>query len=203
MIVIDYKDRRPIYEQVVERFQDLIVKNVIRAGEQMPSVRSLAMELAINPNTIQKAYAELERRGFTYTVKGRGSFVSAREEFLEYTQKEVLESFRNDVDDAKNLQIAKNVLTDIIDRCYEGEDGLPKKGQPPESEDVSIKEKVPLGKADDFMEEDQFSGKEDDSVKEDQLPGKTDDSMKAKRLSEEKNVSAEPGHQPEEERSRA
>ena len=51
--------------------------------------RSLAMELAINPNTIQKAYAELERRGFTYTVKGRGSFVSAREEFLEYTQKEV------------------------------------------------------------------------------------------------------------------
>ena len=46
MIVIDYKDRRPIYEQVVERFQDLIVKGVIRAGEQMPSVRSLAMELA-------------------------------------------------------------------------------------------------------------------------------------------------------------
>ena len=190
MIIIDYKDRRPIYEQVVERFQDLIVKNVIRAGEQMPSVRSLAMELAINPNTIQKAYAELERQGFTYTVKGRGSFVSAREEFLEYTQKEVLESFRNDVDDAKNLQIAKNVLTDIIDRCYEGEDGLPKKGQPPESEDVSIKEKVPLGKA-------------DDSVKEDQLPGKADDFMKEKRLSEEKNVSAEPGQPPEEERSRA
>ena len=119
MIVIDYKDRRPIYEQVVERFQDLIVKNVIRAGEQMPSVRSLAMELAINPNTIQKAYAELERRGFTYTVKGRGSFVSARDEFLEYTQKGVLESFRNDVDDARNLQIPKGILTEIIDQCYD------------------------------------------------------------------------------------
>lgn len=120
MIVIDYKDRRPIYEQVVERFQELIVKGVIRAGEQMPSVRSLAIELAINPNTIQKAYAELERRGFTYTVKGRGSFVSAREEFLEYTQREVLESFRSDVGDAKDLQIPKNVLTEIIDQCYEG-----------------------------------------------------------------------------------
>lgn len=154
MIVIDYKDRRPIYEQVVERFQDLIVKNVIRAGEQMPSVRSLAMELAINPNTIQKAYAELERRGFTYTVKGRGSFVSAREEFLEYTQKEVLESFRNDVDDAKNLQIAKSVLTDIIDRCYEGTEKVKGTGslsgegklqgekQPPEEKQLSERAEI-------------------------------------------------------------
>ncbi|MCI8672467.1 MAG: GntR family transcriptional regulator [Lachnospiraceae bacterium] len=190
MIVIDYKDRRPIYEQVVERFQDLIVKGVIRAGEQMPSVRSLAMELAINPNTIQKAYAELERRGFTYTVKGRGSFVSAREEFLEYTQKEVLESFRNDVDDAKNLQIAKNVLTDIIDRCYEGADGLPKKGQPPKGKDAPIKEKGLSGKAGDSVKEDRFSGETDDSMKEEQLP-------------EEKEVSAEPEQPPEEERSRA
>lgn len=177
MIVIDYKDRRPIYEQVVERFQDLIVKGVIRAGEQMPSVRSLAMELAINPNTIQKAYAELERRGFTYTVKGRGSFVSAREEFLEYTRKEVLESFRGDVDDAKNLQIAKTVLTEIIDRCYEEAGGFPEEGQRPESGAVFVKEKGPLEESGDSMKED--------------------------RLSEEKDVSGEPGRHQEEERSRA
>lgn len=151
MIVIDYKDRRPIYEQVVERFQELIVKGVIRAGEQMPSVRSLAMELAINPNTIQKAYAELERRGFTYTVKGRGSFVSAREEFLEYTRKEVLESFRGDVDDAKDLQIPKNVLTEIIDQCYEGAGGakeaggLSGEGQLPGEKQLPGKEQLPEG----------------------------------------------------------
>lgn len=90
MIVIDYKDRRPIYEQVVERFQDLIVKGVIRAGEQMPSVRSLAMELAINPNTIQKAYAELERQGFIYTVKGRGNFVSGDSGLVDKRKKEYL-----------------------------------------------------------------------------------------------------------------
>ena len=55
MIVIDYQDRRPIYEQIVEKFQVLILKGVLEQGEQMPSVRKLAMDLAINPNTIQKA----------------------------------------------------------------------------------------------------------------------------------------------------
>ncbi len=119
MIVIDYKDRRPIYEQVVERFQELIVKGVMKPGEQMPSVRSMAMELSINPNTIQRAYAELERRGFTYTIKGRGSFVSVREDFLEYKQKEVLQCFRKDVEDARDLQIEKKTLTEMIDSCYE------------------------------------------------------------------------------------
>lgn len=76
MIIIDYKDTRPIYEQIVERFKILILKGAMQPDEQMPSVRNLAMELSINPNTIQKAYAELERQGFIYVVKGRGNFVS-------------------------------------------------------------------------------------------------------------------------------
>ncbi len=83
MIIIDYKDTRPIYEQIVERFKSLILKRAMQADEQMPSVRSLAMELSINPNTIQKAYAELERQGFIYTVKGRGNFVSGDERLVE------------------------------------------------------------------------------------------------------------------------
>ena len=62
MIIIDYKDTRPIYEQVVERFKALILKGIMQPDEQLPSVRNLAMELSINPNTIQKAYAELERQ---------------------------------------------------------------------------------------------------------------------------------------------
>ena len=69
MIIIDYKDTRPIYEQIVERFKTLILKGAMQADEQIPSVRSLAMELSINPNTIQKAYAELERQGFIYGFK--------------------------------------------------------------------------------------------------------------------------------------
>lgn len=75
-LYIDLKDRRPIYEQLIDQIMDLVLHGVMQAGEQLPSVRSLAGELAINPNTIQKAYAELERRGITYSVPGRGSFVS-------------------------------------------------------------------------------------------------------------------------------
>lgn len=76
MILLDYKDRRPIYEQIVEKLKDLMICGVLEQDSQLPSVRSLATDLSINPNTIQRAYGELERRGFIYSVKGRGSFVA-------------------------------------------------------------------------------------------------------------------------------
>ncbi|MBQ0027821.1 MAG: GntR family transcriptional regulator [Lachnospiraceae bacterium] len=76
LIQIDYKDKRPIYEQVIEKIQNLIVRGIIPADEKIPSVRNLAIELSINPNTIQKAYQELERLGYIYTVKGRGNYVA-------------------------------------------------------------------------------------------------------------------------------
>ena len=91
MIILDYKDARPIYEQVVEKFKLLILKGVLAKDEQMPSVRSLAMELSINPNTIQKAYAELERQGYIYTVKGRGNFISDNGNLLNEKKKELKE----------------------------------------------------------------------------------------------------------------
>ena len=63
LIQIDYQDKRPIYEQVVEKMQNLIVRGILSMDEKIPSVRSLAIELSINPNTIQKAYQELEKLG--------------------------------------------------------------------------------------------------------------------------------------------
>ena len=69
MIVIDYQNRKPIYEQIVERFQMLIVRGVLEPDSQMPSVRSLATELSINPNTIQKAYTILEQQGYIYPLR--------------------------------------------------------------------------------------------------------------------------------------
>ncbi len=75
MNLIDYRDARPIYEQIEEKYKMLILKGVLLPDEQMPSVRSLAMELSANPNTVQKAYTELERDGFLYSVKGKGNFV--------------------------------------------------------------------------------------------------------------------------------
>lgn len=76
MIILDMQDKRPLYEQVVERFKELISRGIIVADEKLPSVRQLAIELSINPNTIQRAYGELERNGFIYSVKGRGNFVA-------------------------------------------------------------------------------------------------------------------------------
>lgn len=90
MIIIDYKDTRPIYEQIVERFQSLILKGILPVDTKMPSVRSLAMELSINPNTIQKAYDRLEQNGFIYTVKGRGCFVACSDRLLSCKKQELL-----------------------------------------------------------------------------------------------------------------
>ena len=90
MIPIDFKDAIPIYEQVVERFKELILKGVITADEKIPSVRNLAVDLSINPNTIQRAYAELERQGYIYTVKGKGNFASERTKLLPKYKKELI-----------------------------------------------------------------------------------------------------------------
>lgn len=76
MLGIDYRDSRPIYEQVVDGVEEMIVRGVWGPDTQLPSVRQLASELSINPNTIQRAYGELEKRGVVYSVKGRGNFVS-------------------------------------------------------------------------------------------------------------------------------
>lgn len=89
MIILDYRDSRPIYEQVVEKFKLLILKGALTQDEKMPSVRNLAMELSINPNTIQRAYATLESQGYIYTVKGKGNFVSDKATLMKDYQKEI------------------------------------------------------------------------------------------------------------------
>lgn len=116
MIIIDYKDTRPIYEQVVERFKTLILKGVMQPDEQMPSVRNLAMELSINPNTIQKAYAELERQDFIYMVKGRGSFVSGDGKLVETRKRECLDEILRLVREVLELGMTKMELTLEIEK---------------------------------------------------------------------------------------
>ena len=94
MIVLDYSDKRPIYEQIVERYRRLILNGVLEADEKLPSVRSLAVDLSINPNTIQRAYGELERSGFIYSVKGRGNFVCANKEVLTQEKEKMLNELK-------------------------------------------------------------------------------------------------------------
>ena len=76
MIKLDLQSRVPLYEQLQEQIIRLSLMGVLEANEQLPSVRSLAHEVGINPNTVAKAYQELERQGIIYTISGRGSFVS-------------------------------------------------------------------------------------------------------------------------------
>lgn len=82
MFNLDVRSRKPIYEQLVDKFKELIINEVLKVDEQLPSVRVLAQQLTINPNTIQKAYRELERQGYIYSMKGKGSFVNSSPEIL-------------------------------------------------------------------------------------------------------------------------
>lgn len=90
MISIDYKDRKPIYEQLVDNIKTLVIQGVLQRDDQLPSVRQLAGDLAINPNTIQKAYTELERQGITYSLKGRGCFIASNIDGLRDGRREQL-----------------------------------------------------------------------------------------------------------------
>ena len=106
MILIDYKDRRPIYEQVMEKLADLMIRGILEENSQLPSVRSLATELSINPNTIQRAYGELERQGYIYSVKGRGSFVAENHRIREQKRAEVFGRLGRLVQEAKGVGIS-------------------------------------------------------------------------------------------------
>ncbi|OUP16217.1 GntR family transcriptional regulator [Lachnoclostridium sp. An196] len=121
MILIDYSDRRPIYEQVTEKIAELIIRGVLPPESQLPSVRSLAMDLSINPNTIQRAYQELERKGYTYSVPGKGSFVSQKTEYLEEQRENILEEQRRLAEKAMCLGMDPRLLKEVIDQCEGGE----------------------------------------------------------------------------------
>lgn len=76
MIKINYKDSRSIHEQIEDGFKNLIINKILSVNEQLPSVRELSISLTVNPNTVQKAYKQLEADGYIYSIKGRGSFVA-------------------------------------------------------------------------------------------------------------------------------
>lgn len=110
MKFIDYQDGRPIYEQIAESYKTLILKGVLEPDEQMPSVRKLAMELSTNPNTVQRAYAELERQGFLYSVKGKGNFVKGGPDLKEKKKMELLEKLEDLFREAEEVGIGRQEL---------------------------------------------------------------------------------------------
>ena len=93
MVHLDYRDVRPIYTQIIDSFKEQITAGILRTGDKLPSVRELAVQLAINPNTIQRSYRALESEGWIVTVPGKGCFVSANSNCQEQEQKKQLAIF--------------------------------------------------------------------------------------------------------------
>lgn len=119
MIILDYQDRRPIYEQIAEKFQMLIIKGALPPDTQLPSVRKLAMELSINPNTIQRAYTQLEQQGFIYPVKGRGNFVSSDLQAVQREKEMYYRDLKEVILKGKKMGIPQEELVNKIEVFYQ------------------------------------------------------------------------------------
>ena len=121
MLFLDYQDRRPIYEQIVEKFRHLILNGALKPGEKMPSVRQLAMELSINPNTIQRAYMTLEQEGLIYPVKGKGNFVAETQQIQEKSKEDFRKEFLELVRRGINTGMTEEELMTLVQKGYEEE----------------------------------------------------------------------------------
>ena len=122
MLHLDYRDGRPIYEQVQDGLRRLMVSGVLQEGEKLPSVRSLAGQLAINPNTIQRAYEALEREGYVYSIGGKGSFVAPRKEVDTARQEELLNRLDSCVKELLFLGVSKEELLRRVEGTEGGND---------------------------------------------------------------------------------
>ncbi len=119
MIHLDYRDSRPIYEQIRDQLRHLMVTGVLQSGDKLPSVRSLAQQLAINPNTIQRAYTELEQEGFIMSVTGRGSFVAESGVQNETRKKELLEKAAPILHELHHLGVSDEEILALLHKDQE------------------------------------------------------------------------------------
>ncbi len=118
LIHINFRDARPIYQQVKEGFCRLILSGALPPGYRLPSVRELASSLAINPNTIQRAYRELEQEGYTVSVPGKGSFVCEGDQAARKRRRELLEQFDGLTLELEQLGVSREQL---IQKLREGD----------------------------------------------------------------------------------
>ena len=115
MISLNYRDSRPIYEQIRDGLRKLIVTGALSADEKLPSVRALAAQLAINPNTIQRAYTELERQGYIYSIKGKGSFVADNSRMKAGILQEWKGHFNSAVEEGIKVGVTAGEMKEMID----------------------------------------------------------------------------------------
>lgn len=119
MIQLDLSDHRPLYEQIKDKIKLLIINDVLHTDEKIPSVRELAQQLTINPNTIQRAYRDLESEGYIYSIRAKGSFVAPSGNVESKVKVKALETeFSDMVRKTRFLGVEKQELFDKIDEIF-------------------------------------------------------------------------------------
>ena len=124
MLQLNYRDAKPIYEQIKDGIRRLLLSNAIKADEKLPSVRELASSLAINPNTIQRAYRELEAEGYFYTKQGKGTFASATAMVCQMRKQELLVEFDDVVSELFILDASVEELGNRMENLKNGEEKM-------------------------------------------------------------------------------
>lgn len=114
MISLDYRDARPIYEQIRDGLRKLIVTGALAEDAKLPSVRALATQLAINPNTIQRAYNELETEGYIYSVPGKGSFAGGNRSGDEARKRELMDKVRELLSELRYLGVSPDEVLTLL-----------------------------------------------------------------------------------------
>lgn len=122
MLQLNFKSGVPICDQIVNGIIRLRALGVMSAGESLPSVRNLAIELGVNPNTVQKAYQILEINGIIYSVKGKGSYIADDESAQNAIVNSAINDFNKAVSTAKELGISKDELIKVIKNVYGGQE---------------------------------------------------------------------------------
>lgn len=117
MFQIDIMSRIPVYEQLIRQTEKFILLGVLKEGDKLPSVRQLSAELSINPNTIQKAFTELDRRGIIFSVNGRGNFVA--DKALEVSRRSAFSDIKDQIKDFALAGISRTELHEYIDEIYD------------------------------------------------------------------------------------
>lgn len=118
MIHLDFRDSRPIYEQVKDGLRRLMVQGILAKDEKLPSVRELATTLAINPNTIQRAYRDLEQEGFLYTIAGKGSFAAGIPKQDTVRKGALFSELDSILEELYYLQVEKEEIEEHVTTCY-------------------------------------------------------------------------------------
>lgn len=133
MIKLDLQSRLPIYEQLKSKIIELVMLGELRPDDQLPSVRTFARELGVNPNTVQKTYQELERDGIIYSVAGRGSYINPEIEKNGQLQQNFLQKIKKAVIQAKSCGIEQSRVHEAVTEVYLNNAARPRPGEAPDA----------------------------------------------------------------------